>query len=118
LEIGSFDVEVAASDDERMKGLMFRRELASNEGMLFIFPDEKRNSFWMKNTLIPLDMVFISKDWKVVGIVKNAPPLTEEPRSVDTPSQYVLELLGGTSDRLGIGQGDGISASSVLPRGR
>lgn len=117
-ELVSFSVEVAASDDERQKGLMFRRELGPRQGMLFIFPEERQLSFWMKNTLITLDMIFISKEWKVVGIVKNAPPLTEDSRSVDTPSQYVLEVPGGTSDKLGIDKGDSISAGSALPRGR
>jgi uncharacterized membrane protein (UPF0127 family) len=118
VELASFDVEVAASDDERQKGLMFRRELSPQHGMLFIFPEEGRLSFWMKNTLIPLDIIFISREWKVVGIIKHATPLTEESRSVDTTSQYVLEVLGGVSDRLGIEEGDGISVQSSLPRGR
>ena len=86
----SFTMEVVANDADRSRGVMFRRELAQNEGMRFIFPGEVIRSFWMKNTLIPLDMVFVSSDRKVLGMLENVPPLTEEPRTVGKPSMYVL----------------------------
>ena len=64
-------------------GLMFREQMGDDEGMLFIFPTERHNSFWMRNTLLPLDMFFIDSAWNVVGVVENAEPLTESPRAVD-----------------------------------
>jgi hypothetical protein len=98
-------VEIASKDSERQKGLMFRERLADNEGMLFLFPTERYNSFWMHNTLIPLDMIFIDSDWTVVGIVQNAKPLTDDPRRVDRMSRYVLEVNAGFSARYGLAAG-------------
>lgn len=73
--------------------------------MLFIFPDEKVRSFWMRNTLIPLDMIFISQAKRIVGIVAQAEPRTLTSRSVGVPSKYVLEVRGGWSERSGIRSG-------------
>jgi uncharacterized membrane protein (UPF0127 family) len=98
-------VEIAAADGERQKGLMFRERLGDDEGMLFLFPTERYNSFWMHNTLIPLDMIFIDADWNVVGVVENATPLTDDPRRVDRMSRYVLEVNAGFSARYGLGAG-------------
>ena len=98
-------LEIADDENERAKGLMFRRSLEENSGMLFIFQDDSVRSFWMKNTYIPLDMIFVDSNKKVVGILKNVPPLTEDPRSVGKPSRYVVELAAGETDRLGIGEG-------------
>jgi uncharacterized membrane protein (UPF0127 family) len=114
-KLASFTAEIAANNQERSKGLMFRRHLGAHEGMFFIFPEERHLSFWMKNTLIPLDMLFISKDWRVVGIVENVPPLTEEPRGVVALSQYVLEVPGGTCSRLGLGVGNRVNVDGRLP---
>jgi uncharacterized membrane protein (UPF0127 family) len=111
-----FTVELASTNEERSKGLMFRRELGAREGMLFLFPEERKLSFWMKNTLIPLDMVFISKDWRVVGVVEYATPLSEEPRGVGQNSQYVLEVAGGTAKRLGMAAGSIVTVAGQLPR--
>lgn len=88
-------VEVADSEDERMRGLMFRPELPSGQGMLFVWPDESRRQFWMRNTCVPLDMVFIARDGTVVGVVEQATPMTDAPRFVPCPSMYVLEVNGG-----------------------
>ncbi len=117
-ELGVFSVEVAATNDERAKGLMFRRDLSPRNGMLFLFPEERRLSFWMKNTLIPLDMIFISRDWKVVGVVENAVPLSEESRGIDAESQYVLEFIGGTAARLGIVPGASVVVRGIVPQAR
>ena len=76
--------------------------------MIFIFPVESEQSFWMKNTPIPLDMIFINRDRKIVGIVEQATPFSLDPRSVGAPSQYVLEIGGGLAKRNGIEAGDGV----------
>lgn len=98
-------VEVAATDRQRQMGLMFREHLGENEGMFFVFESERRNSFWMRNTLIPLDMIFISADFVVVGVVENAEPLTDDPRGVPALSQYVLEVNAGYAKKHGVGPG-------------
>ena len=112
LEIGNpgsapvaLTVEIAAKDSERQKGLMFRKQLADDEGMIFLFATERYNSFWMHNTLIPLDMFFIDSEWNVVGVVQNAVPLTDDPRRVDKMSRYVLEVKAGFAQRHGLGAG-------------
>jgi uncharacterized membrane protein (UPF0127 family) len=96
-------VEVASTDAQRQMGLMFRESLGADEGMLFLFPTERRNSFWMHNTLIPLDLLFIDSEWKVVGVVEQAEPMTDDPRAVPKMSQYVLEVNGGFAARHGLG---------------
>ena len=97
--------EVVRNDKDRARGLMFRKSLADRQGMLFIFPTQVVQTFWMKNTYIPLDMLFIDEAMTVVGVVHSAAPMTETRRSVDIPSRYVLELKGGFCKREGIGQG-------------
>ena len=99
------DVEVCATEAMRTRGMMWRRELPDGKGMLFYFPKEEVRSFWMRNTLIPLDMVFIARDGTVVGIVPNAVPRTLTSRSVGRPSQFVLEVPGGWTERMGIRPG-------------
>lgn len=99
------DVEVAATDVSRERGLMWRKELAPGKGMLFIFTESRVNNFWMRNTLIPLDMLFISESGEVVGIVRNAEPRTLSGRSVNRPSKYVLEVPGGWTEKVGIEPG-------------
>jgi uncharacterized membrane protein (UPF0127 family) len=98
-------VEVAATASSRERGLMWRKELSDGTGMLFIFPREQPLSFWMRNTLIPLDMLFIGKDLRVTGVVENAEPLTMSPRGVGGVSLYVLEVPGGWSARAGVKAG-------------
>ena len=88
-------VEVVATEAKIQKGLMFREHLPLDSGMLFLMGEEKEWPFWMRNTLIPLDMLFINGDMKVAGIVENAEPLTESLRTVGKPSRYVLEVNGG-----------------------
>jgi uncharacterized membrane protein (UPF0127 family) len=111
----SFQVEIAATPEKREVGLMYRRELPPNRGMLFIFPAEKVNSFWMKNTPIPLDMIFISRERKIVGIVHDTVPFSLDGRSVTVPSQYVLEINGGLSRRYGFKAGDAVRFDDVAP---
>ncbi len=108
------DVEVARTPAELQRGLMFRRELAAGAGMLFVFPESDDHSFWMKNTLIPLDMIFISEDGRIAGIVERAEPLTETPRTVGRPSRYVLEVNGGWAAANGVKPGDGVRFEGVF----
>jgi len=101
-----FDVELALTNAQRAQGLMHRTELAPNRGMLFVFPDSQKRSFWMRNTLISLDIIFLRSDGRVVNIVHQAEPQTEVPRRSTAPSKAVLELIGGRADELGIKPGD------------
>ena len=96
------DVEIVATSAKIQKGLIYRRHLPIDGGMLFLMPEERVQTFWMRNTLIPLDMIFITKDMTIAGIVENAQPLTEELRSVDKPSIYVLEVNGGWTAKQGV----------------
>lgn len=99
-------VEIADTPAKRSLGLMYRKELAESAGMLFVFDDVTEHSFWMKNTILPLDMIFLDADSRVIGIVKDAVPFTTTPRSVGAPSRYVLEVNAGFSDRHGVRAGD------------
>ena len=98
-------LEVAATPAERERGLMYRRSLAEGRGMLFVFDADGNQSFWMKNTLIPLDLLFIARDGTVVGIHANATPLSTADIAVGKPSRYVLEVPGGWAARHGISAG-------------
>lgn len=99
------DVEVAWTRDQRTRGLMWRTALPEGKGMLFIFSKDSWLSFWMKNTLIPLDMIFIRSDMTIVGIVERAEPKTLSSRAPQTQSMYVLEVPAGWSEKLGLKPG-------------
>jgi uncharacterized protein len=99
-------VEVVDTNKTRASGLMFREELAPNAGMLFDFKREQPVSFWMKNTLIPLDVFFIKADGRIVNIAKRAVPHSERSIASDEPVLGVLETNAGVADRLGIKLGD------------
>ncbi|WP_142850638.1 DUF192 domain-containing protein [Telmatospirillum sp. J64-1] len=103
-----FDVELALTPEQRAQGLMFRRELAEDHGMLFDFGSERTIHMWMKNTLIPLDMLFLSEEGRVIGLAERTEPLSLEVIS-GGPARYVLELAGGTAERLGLRPGDRMS---------
>jgi uncharacterized protein len=98
-------VEVVATEAKIQKGLMFREHLPLDSGMLFLMGAEREWPFWMRNTLIPLDMLFINGDMKVAGIIENAEPLSETLRTVGKPSRYVLEVNGGWSKKHGVTAG-------------
>lgn len=98
-------VEIASTDFMRARGLMWRTHLADGEGMLFAFPEDAEHSFWMRNTLIPLDMLFLDSGGRIVGIVAMAPPKSADSRTVGVPSRYVLEVPGGWAGRTGIRPG-------------
>lgn len=99
-------VELAQTPEEQARGLMFRTELADDKGMLFPFPRERVASFWMKNTVIPLDLIFIRRDGSIESIAANAVPYDESPRASGEPVIAVLELAGGRAAALGIEPGD------------
>lgn len=104
-QVAAFKVELAVTSPEKQRGLMYRKSMKDDWGMLFIYDGDAPRSFWMKNTFIPLDMVFIDSAGEVVGIVEDAEPLTLEPRSVDEPARYVLELNTGVAAQSGIVKG-------------
>ena len=106
-------VELARTSEEQARGLMFREHLEGDAGMLFLYPNEDIRRFWMRNTLIPLDMLFISSDNRVVGIVENAEPQTDTVREVAQPSQYVLEVNGGFSAAHGITAGTAVEFRNI-----
>lgn len=99
-------VEIADTGAAREVGLMYRQHLAANAGMLFVFKQPQHLTFWMKNTEIPLDMIFAGADDTVTGIVANAEPFSERQLSVERDSQYVLEVNGGFAQHHGIKAGD------------
>lgn len=101
-----FKVELADTDESRARGMMFRTSMAPDAGMLFDFKQEQPASFWMRNTLIPLDMLFIKSDGVILNIHQRAIPRDETGISSAGPVQAVLELNGGTASRLGIRPGD------------
>jgi uncharacterized membrane protein (UPF0127 family) len=102
------DIEVASTDYEVQTGLMYRKDMADRQGMLFVFQDEAPHSFYMKNTLIALDILFIDSDLEIVNIHRNARPLNEAGIPSGGPVQYVLEVKAGMSDRWGLREGDRI----------
>lgn len=100
-----YHIELVDDRFEITRGLMCRRSMRPDWGMLFVMERTKVQSFWMLNTLIPLDMVFIDEGWTVVGVVEQAEPRTTTARTVGVPSRYVLELVGGAARRAGITRG-------------
>jgi uncharacterized protein len=103
------DVEIADTDAKRERGLMFRHELAIGLGMIFLFEQSQEISMWMKNTYIPLDMVFIGDDWRIVRIARDAEPLSTDIIPSIEPASRVLEIKAGRADELGLKAGDRVS---------
>lgn len=95
-------IELAESNETRARGLMYRTRLEQDQGMLFVFPDEQRRSFWMKNTCIPLDMLFVDRHGTIVGIRENVPTLNLASRGVPCPAAYVLEVNAGWTREHGV----------------
>jgi len=111
VELGgkTFAVEIADTSEKQALGLMFRDSMEADQGMLFIFPKEVPRSFWMKNTRIPLDIMYFDKERKMVSISADTPPckVTRCPSYPSTgPAMYVLELNAGAAKKLGVGEGD------------
>jgi uncharacterized membrane protein (UPF0127 family) len=111
-----FQVEIADDERERALGLMFRRSMGEEEGMLFDFGREEPATFWMRNTYISLDMLFIKSDGTIESIAKQTTPLSDKGVPSKGPVRYVLEINGGTSDELGIHPGDKITGAAVSGR--
>lgn len=101
-----FSVEMAVTDEERAKGLMYRRELPDGRGMLFDFTPEQTVSMWMKNTYISLDMIFIGADGRVTRVAENTEPESTRIISSGGPAKAVLEVIAGTARKYGIAEGD------------
>ncbi len=110
-----FRVELAETPAQQTRGLMHRTSLPRNGGMLFPFPFPRVATFWMKNTLIPLDLIFIRADGRIAGIAANARPHSLEIISSGEPVAAVLEIAGGRAARLGIRPGDNVSWSRLGP---
>ncbi|HEX7341923.1 MAG TPA: DUF192 domain-containing protein [Rhodanobacteraceae bacterium] len=105
----SFSVELATTDAQRAHGLMDRTQLAANHGMLFVFAQQAQQTFWMKDTLIPLDILYFDKDRKLVSMQLDVPPCKTTPCPVypsGKPALYVLELKAGTAVKIGANTGD------------
>ncbi|MGB7392996.1 MAG: DUF192 domain-containing protein [Pricia sp.] len=109
--ITSLDIEIADNDYETETGLMYRKGMADDQGMLFVFPDQTMHSFYMKNTEFPLDIIFIKNDLKIASFQENAQPLSESSLSSRVPIQYVLEINAGLVKEWGLKVGDSISYS-------
>jgi uncharacterized protein len=109
-------VEIADSQGKREFGLMYREHLDQDAGMIFIFGKPSHLSFWMKHTEIPLDMIFAGADRKILGIVENATPLSENSLGPDGDSQYVLEVNGGFCKRHGVKAGDSLKFEGFVPK--
>jgi len=105
-----FSVEVADNDAERAKGLMYRKDLAEGRGMLFDFHRDQEVSFWMQNTYIPLDMIFIRGDGRILRIEENTEPLSTRLIPSRGPVRAVLEVTGGSARKLGIAPGDRVAS--------
>ena len=109
----SFKVELATTPTQMELGLMYRQNLAADAGMLFVYPSEQSVAFWMKNTLIPLDMLFIGADGRIRRIVERTIPLSTNPIPSGDPVRAVLEINGGAAERLGIHAGDMVHSPSL-----
>jgi hypothetical protein len=102
----ALNVEVADTEPQRERGLMFRRKLGTDQGMIFLFDGEQDITMWMKNTYISLDMVFIGDDWRIVHIAEDAEPLSTDIIPSMHPASRVLEIAGGQAKKLGLAPGD------------
>jgi uncharacterized protein len=112
-----FSIELATNDAERSKGLMFRKELPEGRGMLFDFNHDQPVSFWMHNTYISLDMIFIRADGRIARVAENTEPMSDRLIPSGDPVRAVLEVIAGTARKLGIAAGDRVTGS-IFGKGR
>ena len=108
-EIKKIEVELAENDDERTQGLMYRKSMDDTKGMLFVFQREEPQSFWMKNTIMSLDIMYVNSNKEIVKIYKSTTPFSENSLPSEKPATYVVEVASGFTDRYGIKEGDKIS---------
>jgi uncharacterized membrane protein (UPF0127 family) len=112
-----FSTEFATNDETRARGLMERTALAADASMLFVFPDTQPRWFWMKNTLIPLDILYFDDNRKLVSMQLDVPPCKADPcpsYPSDLPARYVLELPAGTARRIGVAVGDELAVEGAV----
>jgi uncharacterized protein len=109
--VHAFSVELATNTADRERGLMFRKELPEGHGMLFDFQTDQQVQFWMHNTYIPLDMIFIAADGRIVHIAENAKPMSDDLIPSVRPVRGVLEVIAGTARKFGIAPGDRVTGS-------
>ncbi len=107
--LSALDIEIAETDYETQTGLMYRTSMEEKQGMLFIFPDVAMHSFYMKNTKIPLDIIFIDENLRIASFQENAQPLNETGLSSQVPIKYVLEVNAGLAEKWLLEVGDSIS---------
>lgn len=107
------DIELATNDAERAQGLMDRKSMSDTQGMLFIFPHAEEQSFWMKNTYISLDIIYLDENKEIVSVQKYTTPLSEESLPSFKKAQYVLEVNAGFCDKYHIAYGDKISYKEI-----
>ncbi|WP_417807477.1 DUF192 domain-containing protein [Thioclava sp.] len=112
-QLSQFNVEIAATPAERAQGLMGRTHLPSSAGMLFVYPDAREVSFWMHDTPLPLDILYIDATGRVAKIARNAKPYDDTPIPSGAPVQYVLEINGGLAARLGISEGSQLAHPAI-----
>ena len=110
------DVELALTHKEQSRGLMWRSDLGPTAGMLFVFPDARRRSFWMRNTPLSLDIIFIGSDFRIISIAESTAPYSDTSVPSAGPARYVLEVNAGFSDRHGLAPGQSVALpSAALP---
>ena len=109
--VHAFAVELASNNEERERGLMFRKELPEGQGMLFDFERDQPVAFWMHNTYISLDMIFIRGDGRIAHIAENTEPMSDRLIHSGGPVRAVLEVIAGTARKLGIAPGDRVEGS-------
>lgn len=112
-ELKKIDIELATTEAKRAQGLMYRSYMGPDQGMLFIFDAQQPQAFWMENTKIPLDIIYIDKNMKIVSIAKNTVPFSRQSIPSKSPAQYVLELNAGYADAYKIKEGDYISYTTL-----
>jgi len=107
--ITKIDIEIADNDLKRERGLMYRDKMKLKQGMLFIFPKEDYQSFWMKNTTLPLDIIFVNKNSEIIKIHKNTTPYSLESYPSGNPAKFVVEVNAGFTDKFNVVEGDKIT---------
>jgi uncharacterized membrane protein (UPF0127 family) len=114
--VHAFQVELATNDQERERGLMFRKELPEGQGMLFDFQRDQPVAFWMHNTYVSLDMIFIRGDGTILRVAENTEPLSDDLIPSGGPVRAVLEVIAGTAKKFGIGPGDRVAGAIFVGR--